>query len=163
MHGEHHPPLTAVQGGLLVRRGEQRHQLHGLDERTPRPCHIEPPPAPLGRVGRDQFVLDGEREHLRQAGECLVDDPRAEHALGRFRGLVAVDLSNRDLREVILEEREQVVAECPPVILDRPDAEALLPTRRDPLARELVKRRLGGGSSWTGSGSEGAMCRGARR
>jgi hypothetical protein len=65
-------------------------------------------------------VVNGNVENLGQALERLIDLRSRELSLSHLRLLVAVHLSHGDRwQTVILEEGQQVVAECPFVVLDR--------------------------------------------
>ena len=132
------------------------HIAGGVEERGDLLCGAEvgsarlgPPDAALALrdVAIDQLALRSGREQRAEQGERHVDRPRAERALGELRGLVAVDLRDRDLRQgVLAEERDQVVLEPPAVIRARGGAQlalALDPPQLGELMERRVDNRLG--------------------
>ena len=134
-----------------VRSGcpQQDLNLLAAESRPPRLGLLQLLDLPLDRVVLDQLVADGRVENLAEPRQRLVDRPvrqwaldQALLALADLRRLVAVHFLRGDLREpVILEERQQVMAQRKLVVLDGASRE-LVTARIQPLRGELVEGRL---------------------
>ena len=163
------PPLRRVRVTALARarRGDQRLELVGLEDRALAPPHLQPRDA-RGRVVRQPASAHGRLEHARQQHEELVDRrvrQRPQHATvevtqllaGLDRGddhrpLVELVLHERlddlvgDLVDPVRPEKRQKVATQPPQVvgagvLGEPFGDAPLQPQRG----VLVKRRNLGG------------------
>jgi hypothetical protein len=165
-HGDHRAtadPVIAARDPIQLRRGgEDLAELVGLKEPSRRPRGLEPPTRATRRVAREQFVLDGSVEDVRQEHERLVDRFVAERdaalsalvayrhprlsegpnpfALDDLLVAVLVDERDGDVRHTeVGEEGQQMVAQAPLVVCLRCRAELGLP-RRPPARRKHVER-----------------------
>jgi hypothetical protein len=66
--------MIAARNTIQLRSGgEDLAELVGFEDPPRRARGFEPPPLAAGRVGREQLVLDGGIEDVRQEHEGLVD------------------------------------------------------------------------------------------
>lgn len=93
-------------------RQQRRDVLRRIEDDRCWPRRLQPPSPAHCAVALDVPVLDSRLEDLGRQGEMHVDRACLELALADLLVEVAVDLSDRDLREPVLrEELEQVMAE----------------------------------------------------